>query len=242
MDNKRERRNYYRILHVQPEAPHEVIVASYRSLMSKLRHHPDLGGDHESAAKINEAYAVLSDPEKRRAYDRARQGKQRSHSARSTTPSAAASSRASKAYDATTPTAACPFCAAIVPGVIEVDSRCAHCDSPLVPIANRLSSRNELLGRRTGTRVGKVDAAIIHLNPGKPASAARLRDLSATGISVFTAAPVNAGRVVRIVTNEIDVVASVVKVRTKDRIHIVHARLLTACFLNQAGVFVSMTV
>ncbi|CAG7857657.1 hypothetical protein MCAMS1_02562 [biofilm metagenome] len=63
------RRNYYRILHVQPEAPIEIIKASYRSLMTKLNAHPDRGGDHESAVLINQAYAVLSDPQRRRKYD-----------------------------------------------------------------------------------------------------------------------------------------------------------------------------
>ena len=65
----KNRRNFYRILHVQPEAPLEVIKASYRSLMSKLKAHPDLGGDHEAAVLINQAYAVLSNVEKRRQYD-----------------------------------------------------------------------------------------------------------------------------------------------------------------------------
>ena len=61
------RRNLYRILHVQPDAPEEIIRSSYRTLMTKLRRHPDLGGDHFTATLINEAYAVLSDPEKRAA-------------------------------------------------------------------------------------------------------------------------------------------------------------------------------
>jgi DnaJ-class molecular chaperone len=64
-----ERRNLYRILYVQPEAPAAVIKASYRALMSTLRIHPDLGGDHEQAARINHAYEVLSDPQRRKAYD-----------------------------------------------------------------------------------------------------------------------------------------------------------------------------
>ena len=68
------RRNYYRILHVQPEAPLEIIKASYRGLMTKLKAHPDLGGDHDAAVLINQAYAVLSNPEKRRRYDLDRQG------------------------------------------------------------------------------------------------------------------------------------------------------------------------
>ena len=63
------RRNYYRILHVQPDAPAAVIRMAYRTLMQKLRLHPDLGGDGATAALINEAYVVLSDPQRRADYD-----------------------------------------------------------------------------------------------------------------------------------------------------------------------------
>ena len=66
----KNRRNYYRILHVQPDAPTAVIKASYRALMHDLEMHPDLGGDHERAAWLNEAYATLSDPVRRAAYHR----------------------------------------------------------------------------------------------------------------------------------------------------------------------------
>ena len=65
----KNRRNYYRILHVQPDAPVELIKASYRTLMHKMKHHPDLGGDHETAVIINEAYDTLTDTKKRKAYD-----------------------------------------------------------------------------------------------------------------------------------------------------------------------------
>jgi curved DNA-binding protein CbpA len=37
--------------------------------MSTLRVHPDLGGDDERAARINRAYGVLSDSQRRKAYD-----------------------------------------------------------------------------------------------------------------------------------------------------------------------------
>ena len=65
----RNRRNFYRVLQVQPDAPYEIIKASYRTLMQKLKAHPDLGGDEWNAAVINEAYAVLSDSQKRAKYD-----------------------------------------------------------------------------------------------------------------------------------------------------------------------------
>ena len=60
----KNRRNYYRVLQVQPDAPAEVIKASYRTLMQKLKHHPDLGGDQWNASIINQAYSVLSDEKK----------------------------------------------------------------------------------------------------------------------------------------------------------------------------------
>ena len=67
----RNRRNFYRVLSVQPDAPLEVIRASYHAIMQRLKVHPDLGGDHEQAALVNEAYWTLSDPHRRAVYDRA---------------------------------------------------------------------------------------------------------------------------------------------------------------------------
>jgi len=65
----KNRRNYYRILQVQPDAPTEVIHASYRAMMRDLKHHPDLGGSTYEAATLNEAFETLGDPVKRAAYD-----------------------------------------------------------------------------------------------------------------------------------------------------------------------------
>jgi curved DNA-binding protein CbpA len=61
--------NYYEILQIDPNASEEVIRAAYRA-MSK-RYHPDLqqGGNDAMMKKINEAYEVLSDPQRRREYD-----------------------------------------------------------------------------------------------------------------------------------------------------------------------------
>ena len=64
------RRNYYRLLRVQPDASLEIIKHSYRTLMQTLQHHPDLGGDEWEARHINMAYATLRDPVKRAHYDR----------------------------------------------------------------------------------------------------------------------------------------------------------------------------
>ncbi len=65
-----DRRNYYRVLQVQPDAPVEVIKTNYRTLLQKMRLHPDLGGDNRRASQINQAYQVLKDPLQRALYDK----------------------------------------------------------------------------------------------------------------------------------------------------------------------------
>jgi DnaJ-class molecular chaperone len=69
-------RDYYKILGVHPEASEEEIKDAYRELAR--RHHPDTQsgkgdsgstGDAEFFKSITEAYAVLSNAEKRKEYD-----------------------------------------------------------------------------------------------------------------------------------------------------------------------------
>jgi curved DNA-binding protein len=64
--------DYYRILGVSKNATETEIKKAYRKLA--LQHHPDRNpgdkGAEEKFKKINEAYAVLSDKEKRAQYDR----------------------------------------------------------------------------------------------------------------------------------------------------------------------------
>ncbi len=64
-------KDYYEILNVSRDASLDEIKSSYRKLAKK--YHPDLNPNDKEAEKkfkeINEAYEVLSDPEKRRRYD-----------------------------------------------------------------------------------------------------------------------------------------------------------------------------
>lgn len=64
-----ERRNYYRILQVQPDASMAVIRENYRILMQKLKMCPGLGDPNWNEDLLDAAYDTLRDPLKRAAYD-----------------------------------------------------------------------------------------------------------------------------------------------------------------------------
>ncbi len=167
------RRNYYRILHVQPDAAAEVIEASYRALMRCL--HPDRGGSSWQAALLNEARAVLTDPVRRAAYDQELRydirawrkdhsessdwEKNRSdHHNRATGQERRARSQASvheasKRKQRSTPSGLnkyrCPFCGHMhlnVVGPFKEDF-CARCFSPLRPVIRRHARWSRLLPR-----------------------------------------------------------------------------------------------
>jgi curved DNA-binding protein len=65
-----EFRDYYRTLGVAREAPADEVKKAYRKLARK--YHPDVSKEPDAEKRmkeVNEAYEVLSDPEKRAAYD-----------------------------------------------------------------------------------------------------------------------------------------------------------------------------
>ena len=66
-----QKRDYYEVLGVEKNADDAAIKKAYRVLAKK--YHPDMNpGDAEAEKKFkeaSEAYAILSDPEKRRQYD-----------------------------------------------------------------------------------------------------------------------------------------------------------------------------
>jgi hypothetical protein len=121
--------DYYRILQVQPNAPAPLIHTSYQTLVRRaLRDSP--GGDE--IARLDAAYAVLSDPQQRAAYDRERAER------------TGGRARAGKP-------GACLFCGAAHAPEHELkrDDECSACASPLYPAErHRLEhSGHRILGR-----------------------------------------------------------------------------------------------
>jgi curved DNA-binding protein len=65
-------KDYYQILDLNRNASEEEIKRAYRKLALKCHpdHHPEDSESEEKFKEISEAYAVLSDPEKRREFNR----------------------------------------------------------------------------------------------------------------------------------------------------------------------------
>jgi len=61
--------SHYKTLGVSKTASPEAIKAAYRAAV--MEHHPDRGGSHAIFHKIQKAYDVLGDAEKKEAYDAA---------------------------------------------------------------------------------------------------------------------------------------------------------------------------
>jgi molecular chaperone DnaJ len=60
-------KNYYKVLGVEKDVSESNLKKAYRKLASE--HHPDHNGNEEKFKEINEAYSVLSDPQKKQDYD-----------------------------------------------------------------------------------------------------------------------------------------------------------------------------
>jgi curved DNA-binding protein CbpA len=234
--NRVNRRNYYRILHVQPDAPAEVIKSSYRTLMQRLRMHPDLGGDHWNASLINEAYTVLMDPDQRAAYDR-----EQIDYARDSEPAPDASQAQSRPAPRPKPGARtadhCPFCRAGNDGLIAADTRCPECASPLAHAEGASRDANWL---RAIERVPKsMDLRVWTDWPQRQPAIAQLRDLSLTGVGFELPHRLALNTFVKLDSELFASIARVVRSRESGRAWEHGAEFYTLRFKRSRGGFVS---
>jgi len=229
-DDPTGHRDYYRILHVQPDAPLEVIRSSYRTLMQRMRAHPDLGGDNRHAAALNEAWSVLRHPQKRASYDASRTA-------------ANASRRRSRREPR--PAEACLFCGAerSHPSVPEAGERCGECASPLAP-ADR--SRLETRGQRAIARIRRSQpVSFLATWPQHVPMAGRMQDVSLHGLKFITRQALSAGQIIRLDSDLCQAVARVVaaqpSVDSGRREWLVRAEFLTLDLERTVGAFVCET-
>lgn len=240
----RDSLDHYRTLFVLPDAPPEVIKAAWRALMSARRVHPDLGGDHAEAVRLNTAYEVLGDPARRAVYDRSlKQGFAGFRAAaHSSTYSAARPATRPPAPEATA-ARRCPFCEQPHAGTLRRDSRCSRCNSPLAPLperSHRGAHPDDDQGRRRDPRFAR-NANVEFWLPGDPqARSARLLNLSFSGLQLQASDELPPGTVARVIAPWFEALFTVVRCRSlRDGQHAVHGKLLTLLLQQQArGVYV----
>lgn len=230
--------NYYDVLGIERHAAANDIRTRYRHLMQTEAHHPDLGGDTETAALINKAYAVLGNPELRRQYD-ARLDLLASI-ARGVPVDEFAAAAPMRAAD---PARECVFCRTPL-GASTIDdpeSRCMTCDSPLHPAT---PDRLERWDQRAIARIPRRLAVRFFTDWRQPdAFSGRTEDLSLNGLRLICRTAVRPGQHIRLVSNVLEAVGYVVRSvprrvgwRTE---HDVGIAFVTLRMLQSAGSFVS---
>jgi len=236
------RRNYYRILHVQHDAPGEIINTSYRTLMQRLKMHPDLGGNHWQASLINEAYSILSDPERRAIYDGAM------NAAKNEDQGAGSNARqqppSDKSFDDEAPAPGhCFYCQTPHPAIeVTNEDDCVQCFSPLTMPDNAPTVDS---ARRTIDRMPKsFPLQFCSESQESKTEKGLVVDLSPGGMRFIADTSVDVGSVVAIDSELCTAIGKVRRCasdRTNRQYHNdIAVQFLALRFKTKQGVFVSV--
>ncbi len=227
----KNRRNYYRLLQVQPDAPLEIIRASFRTLMRDLKQHPDLGGSTGNAALLIEAHETLSDSMRRAAYDEtlpARYNRKATHSPSS--------------EKIRTISDACLLCGRPLARRISTGGHCPECGIPLLG-PDQPTIHHSF--KRSLDRI-KRNEKISYWStwPQKPREA-RMSDVSPRGMGLFCKEHLGPGTILKISGPKILASAIVTNLREEikegQRLYLVGVRFLAVDFEENRGNFISVT-
>jgi hypothetical protein len=225
----KNRRNYYRILQVQPDAPAEIIRAGYRTLMLELKNHPDLGGSTYEASLLNEAYETLNDPERRADYDKKIQASRFKRAAASSEPPPAPSD----------PTR-CPFCKKQLTPAARTGKTCPICNVPL-PFSQQSNLDRE--SRRTIARMKKNDCIVYSCTWPETRKEGTMIDLSPKGMRFICSEKLNPGTVLKITTPLFKTCGVVTNQRQEnsDASYTVGVSFIAVIFKETRGAFISVS-
>jgi curved DNA-binding protein CbpA len=229
--------DFYRILHVSPDAPEEIIRSSYRTLMQRLKQHPDLGGDHENATLINEAYATLTDPKTRAIYDQQRVSRHPQPDESTLTRRRAVDFD----YEDTVRMSlgGCLFCGTPFEKseAAPADLFCLDCKSPLAMPEFETSSDT---GLRALNRFSKEQVITFFDHwPSSEANAGTTRDISLKGMQFVTQVGLQPSQVIKIDCDVCHAVARVAHVSQEGSHWVVGVEFATLSFNRSRGSFVS---
>jgi curved DNA-binding protein CbpA len=244
--HRNNHRNYYQILHVQTDAPKEVIRSSYRTMMQKLKMHPDLGGNHEDAAVVNEAYNVLMNDSARAEYDIALSTKPKTKPDTEKTEPPKAEKKSNNQNVYTNNKQQCAFCNAQhnMSDNIGPDDICPKCDSPVYPATKQTK---EVCGLRTIERINKEwIVRFYNAWPSTQAHIGKTRNVSLNGMQLITPESLDVNQVVKIMSSELDAVANVVNRQLRSNENSVEwsygLEFLTLRFHQTNGTFISLAI
>ena len=228
--------DYYRILHVQPDAPTPVIHAIYRTLLHRMQTSATFAGEAD-AGLIEQAYAVLGDAQRRAAYDAQRRSASAQHAA----------PREVHPVDEEAETLVmnvCLFCGAPhgLQRRIERDDDCGQCGSPLCPAERH---RLEYSGQRMLSRVPKHRRIDVYVAWPQQPAAGEMRDVSLNGMQFTSAIRLQPNQIVKLDCGELRALARVAHT-APDPDTVDHwstgVEFLTLRFLKIRGSFVSTEV
>jgi curved DNA-binding protein CbpA len=195
--------DYYRILHVQPDAPASIIHASYRALQQRLQSSATFAGE-ANAELIDEAYAVLGDTQRRTIYDQ-----QRRAAPPPTAPSRSAPTADDTLSDESLAARICLFCGSPhqLARSLDPDDECGHCASPLYPAERH---RLDYSGQRMLHRVPKQRRIDVYVTWPQPhPHSAEMRDLSLNGMLFVAGVRFQENQIVKIDCQELRALARV---------------------------------
>ncbi len=230
--------DYYSILGIGRDADVQTVRTAYRRLMQHSRNHPDLGGDTRTAALINKAYTVLSNPEQKSEYDARLFILDRIAKGFSKEPTT---------FRPQMPAQRCAFCGEphdYSPHDDLSEFGCERCGSALQAAG---SERMESLGQRAVQRIGRtLDMTMFTHYPQQKGIAARTEDVSLRGLRLITRCALRHGQRIRLISDAFDAVGEVVhsaagasRWRTET---VAGVSFLTLRFNRPAGVFVSRQI
>lgn len=229
MDN---RRNYYRVLQVQPDAHFEVIRTSYLTLLRKLKQHPDLGGDNWNAAILNEAYHTLKDEKKRAEYD--------TELFRCYTKNFYSKEKVKKQP---VTTVFCPFCKRSLARTDDTDNSCVCHKKPLH--TEEKNSKREGC-RRSLVRTQKSGKLHFITSHSKVIYAAQMVNLSPEGIRFLCRKALNLNEIIKIDSLLFRAIAEInyseKRIKGRNVFYYVGAHFHSISFTDQEGTFFSASV
>jgi hypothetical protein len=221
------------------DAPAEIIKASYRTCMQKLRAHPDLGGDNWNAALLNEALAVLSSPEKRQRYDRELADKQtfkRDVADIETKTTVAENYPETMSGSAGMPEP-CLFCGA-PPAGLDIPE-CLRCQSPLTRL---VSDSHTQIDQRAFKRMDHncpVEVSVYW--PQDNAYPGRIHNLTPGGVMITLEHQLLTEQVIKLCSSSLDAVARVVSCNhdMKRQDYMLGLEFITLRINRAKGIFIS---